>query len=132
MLDKSILKNLDQVKNSCLIFDIETSSFYPNDGREVNISADIEGYKKFAKVKWFGAYSYLHNKEYYLNAQQDAQEVMKLLQEHNVLVGFNSEEFDVPILTNNGFVDVEKKYLQVDLMQILGTSTFKNKDGYAY
>ena len=131
MLDKSILQNLDQVKKSCLVVDIESSSQYP-DGREVNISADFENYKKFAKVKWVGLYSYLYDKTYLLNAQQDAQEIMKLLQEHNTLIGFNSEEFDFPILINNGYIDIEKKYLQVDIMQIYGTSNFKNKSGYAY
>jgi len=132
MLDKSILQNLDQIKKSILVFDIECSSHYP-DGREVNISSDFENYKKFAKVKWFGAYSYLHDKEYFLVANNNnAQEIMKLLQEHNTLCGFNSEEFDFPILVNNGYVDIEKKYLHIDLMQIMGTSTFKNRSGYAY
>lgn len=131
MLDKSILQNLEQIKKSCLVIDIESSSQYP-DGREVNISADFENYKKFAKVKWVGCYSYLYNKTYLLNAQQDAQEIMKLLQEHNTLIGFNIEEFDFPILVNNGYIDIEKKYLQVDIMQIYGTSNFKNKSGYAY
>lgn len=131
MLDKSILQNLEQVKKSCIVVDLECSSIYP-DGREVNISADFENYKKFAKVKWVGLYSYLYDKTYLLNAQQDAQEIMKLLQEHNTLIGFNSEEFDFPILVNNGYVDIEKKYLQVDIMQIYGTSNFKNKSGYAY
>jgi DNA polymerase elongation subunit (family B) len=132
MLDKSILANLEQVKKNVLVFDIETSSHYP-DGREVNISSDFENYKKFAKIKWFGAYSYLHDKEYYFVANNNsAQEIMALLAEHNTLCGFNSEEFDFPILVNNGYIDVEKKYLHIDLMQIMGTSTFKNKSGYAF
>lgn len=131
MLDKNIMANLEQIKKSCLVIDIESSSQYP-DGREVNISADFENYKKFAKVKWVGLYSYLYDKIYVLNAQQDVQEIMKLLQEHNTLIGFNSEEFDFPILVNNGYVGIEKKYLQVDIMQIYGTSNFKNKSGYAY
>jgi len=130
MLDKSILANLEQVKKNVLVFDLETSSHYP-DGREVNIRSDFESYIKFAKMKWFGAYSYLHDKEYFLTTNQ-SQEIMTLLQEHNTLCGFNSEEFDFPILVNNGYIDVEKKYLQIDLMQIMGTSTFKNKSGYAY
>lgn len=131
MLDKSILDNLEQIKKSCLVIDIESSSQYP-DGRDVNISADFENYKKFAKVKWVGLYSYFYDKTYLLNAQQDAQEIMKLLQEHNTLIGFNLEEFDFPIFVNNGYIDIEKKYLQVDIMQIYGTSNFKNKSGYAY
>lgn len=131
MLEQSILKNLEQVKKSVLVFDLETSSHYP-DGREVNIRSDFESYIKFAKMKWFGCYSYLHNKEYSFVANNSAQEIMALLQEHNTLCGFNSEEFDFPILVNNGYIDVEKKYLHIDLMQIMGTSTFKNRSGYAY
>jgi DNA polymerase elongation subunit (family B) len=129
MLDKSILANLEQVKKSVLVFDLETSSHYP-DGREVNIRSDFESYIKFAKMKWFGAYSYLHDKEYFLTVNQ-AQEIMTLLAEHNTLCGFNNEEFDFPILVNNGYIDVEKKYLQIDCKTILGTANFKNKQGYA-
>ena len=129
MLDKSILANLEQVKKNVLIFDLETSSHYP-DGREVNIRSDFESYIKFAKMKWFGAYSYLHDKEYFLTFNQ-SQEIMTLLAEHNTLCGFNSEEFDFPILVNNGYIDVEKKYLQIDCKTILGTANFKNKQGYA-
>lgn len=133
MLDKSILANLEQVKKSILVFDIETSSFYPNDNREINIRSDFESYVRFAKVKWFGCYSYLHDKEYFFAINNNSiPEIMQLLQEHNILCGFNSEEFDFRILVNNGFVDVEKKYLHIDIMQIMGTSTFKNKSGYAY
>lgn len=131
MLDKSILSNLDKIKNACLIIDIECCSHYP-DGREINIAADNDNYLKFAKVKWVGAFSYTHNKVYLLNAQKDAQEIMKLLQEHNTLIHFNGESFDFPILVNNGFIDIDSKYLHVDMMQILGTSNFKNKSGYAY
>jgi len=130
MLDTSILKNLEQVKKSCLVIDIECSSHYPNDGREVNISSDFENYKKFAKVKWVGCYSYLHDKEYFFTVNQ-SQELMSLLQEHNTLIHFNGESFDIPILTTNGFLDIDKKYLQIDIMTILGTSNYKNSQGYA-
>ena len=130
MLDKSILDNLEKIKKSCLVIDIECSSHYPNDGREVNISSDFENYKKFAKVKWVGCYSYLHDKEYFFTVNQ-SQELMSLLQEHNTLIHFNGESFDIPILTTNGFLDLDKKYLQVDIMTILGTSNYKNSQGYA-
>jgi len=130
MLDKSILDNLEKIKKSCLVIDIECSSHYPNDGREVNISSDFENYKKFAKVKWVGCYSYLHDKEYFFTINQ-SQEIIQLLQEHNTLIHFNGESFDIPILTTNGFLDLDKKYLQVDIMTILGTSNYKNAQGYA-
>jgi len=130
MLDKSILANLEQVKKSVLVFDLETSSHYP-DGREVNIRSDFESYIKFAKMKWFGAYSYLHDKEYFFVASNSTQDIMTLLQEHNTLVHFNGEAFDIPILTTNGFLDIDKKYLQIDIMTILGTSNYKNAQGFA-
>ena len=129
MFDKSILANLEQIKKSCLVIDIECSSHYP-DGREVNISSDFENYKKFAKVKWVGCYSYLHDKEYFFTVNQ-SQEIIQLLQEHNTLIHFNGEAFDVPILTSNGFIDIDKKYLQIDIMTILGTSNYKNSQGFA-
>lgn len=131
MLDKSILDNLAQIKKSILVYDVETSSYYP-DGREVNLSTDFESYIKYAKVKWFGAYSYLHDKLYLLKADENAQLIMQLLQEHDTLCGFNSEDFDFPILNNNGYTDIDKKYTHIDMLQILGTANFTNKSGYAY
>jgi len=132
MLDQSIIKNLNNIKNSCLVYDIECSSHYP-DGREINIASDFDNYIKFAKVKWIGFYSFKDNKEYFFVANNNnAQEIMKFFTEYNTLIGFNSESFDFPILINNGYVDIEKKYLHIDLMQIMGTSTFKNRSGYAF
>lgn len=131
MLNQEIFNNLEKIRKSTLVFDIETSAFYP-DGREIDIKTNFDDYISRAKVKWFGCYSYKYNQGYYLNAQQEPNDVLKLLSEHDVLVGFNSEEFDFPILTNNGFTNIEKRYIQVDCMAILGTSNFKNRKGYAY
>jgi DNA polymerase elongation subunit (family B) len=131
MLNQEIFNKLEKIRKSTLVFDIETSAFYP-DGREVDIKTNFDDYVSRAKVKWFGCYSYKYNQGYYLNAQQEPNEILKLLSEHDVLVGFNSEEFDFPILANNGFTNIEKRYLQVDCMAILGTSNFKNRKGYAY
>ncbi len=132
MLNQEVYNNLEKIKKSTLVFDIETSAFYANGGKEVDIKANFEDYVANAKVKWFGCYSYKYNQGYYLNAQQEPNEILKLLSEHDVLVGFNSEEFDFPILANNGFTNIEKRYNQVDCMAILGTSNFKNRKGYAY
>jgi DNA polymerase elongation subunit (family B) len=131
MLDQKIQNNLECIKKSALVLDIETSSFYP-DGREISIKTNFDDYVANAKVKWFGCYSYKYNQGYYLNAQQEPNEILKLLSEHDVLVGFNSEEFDFPILRNNGFADEMKRYVQVDVMAILGTANTRNKKGYAY
>ena len=102
--------NLDQIKNETLVFDIETSDKYP-DGRYINIRTNFEDYVYYARCKWFGAYSYKHNKEYYLNVYEDGEKIYDLLREHKNLVGFNSEEFDYPILQNDGFIEEKAKYL---------------------
>ena len=124
-------KILNEVKNQCLVFDIETSSFY-KDGREINLRANYEDYINNAQIKWFGAYSYRTNKEYYLDPKKNLQLIFNLLESHSVLIGFNSDEFDFPILLNNGFASKSIKYINVDCMQILGKNTSKNRDGYAY
>ncbi len=46
---------LQKLKNSALVFDIETSSHY-SDGREVSIRSDFDNYVELAIVKWFGAF----------------------------------------------------------------------------
>lgn len=130
MLDVSIQKNLDKIKQSTLVFDIETSAKYP-DGRPIDIKGDFNNYLRWARVKWFGAYSYKYNQEYYLNAQTDTKQILSLLNDHRVLVGFNSEEFDYPILVNNGFAQEGDKPCHVDCFSILGTVNFKNRSGYA-
>ena len=131
MLPQSVQDNLEKIRKSVLVFDIETSSFYP-DGKEVPIKTAFDDYVKYAKVKFFGCYSYKYNQGYYLNAQTETNEILKLLKEHDVVVGFNIEEFDFPILTNNGFTDDMKRYNIVDVMAILGTSNQRNKKGYAF
>jgi len=131
MLDHTIQNNLEKIKASALVVDIETSALY-SDGSEINIRTNFETYVANAKVKWVGFYSFKYNSGYYLNAQTDANQILKLLSEHDVLIGFNSEEFDIPILKNNGFMNEYKRYIQVDCMCIFGTSNFRNRKGYAY
>ncbi len=123
--------NLDSILKQVLVFDIETSSHYP-DGREIDIRTNFDDYVLHAKVKWFGAYSYQDKKGYYLEVSKDREKIQDLLSRHNILVGFNSEEFDYPILKNNYLIDEFKKYNQVDCMKILGNSNFKDKNGYSY
>lgn len=120
-----------QMKQNCLIIDIETSSFFPT-GQEINISYQFEEYLQYAQVKWFGAYSYARNSLYLLHAQKDRGFIMQLLATHNTIIGFNSQEFDYVVLKNNNFVNPEQRTCQIDLMQVLGKSTFINRDGYAY
>jgi len=131
MLNEIVKGNLETIKKSCLVLDIETSSLYSN-GLEVNIRTNIEDYINNAKVKWFGAYSYKTNTGYLLNAQTEAQKILELLNGHNVYIGFNSTEFDLPILKNNGFIDSNKKYADIDCKVVLGTANQRTKDGYAF
>lgn len=121
----------EQIKQHVLVFDLETSSFDEN-GKEIDIRSRFDDYIANAKVKWFGAYSFKENKGYCLNAQKDAKKIIDLLDEHDILVGFNSEEFDYPILVNNGFTIPDKYYNIVDCMVILGNNTFQNRKGFKF
>jgi len=70
--------------NDVLVYDIETNSL------------DIDK----AKVKWFGAYSFLYNKFFIIPFNKE--KIQKILSKHRVFVGFNNKGFDNPILENNG------------------------------
>jgi len=124
-------KLLNNLKQECLVVDIETWAVDIL-GNEININAQNDYYIEKAVVKWFGAYSYREDKLYLLNPVYDEDKIKKLLATHSIIVGFNSEEFDFPILANNRLTDIYKRYIQVDCMQILGKSNFKNKSGYLY
>ena len=98
-----------------LIYDIET------DGLDINT----------AKVKWFGAYSYLFN-QYYL-IPFDKKKVQDIISKHRVFVGFNNKAFDNPILENNGCAVGEYKII-IDLLEMSApkgnsdyNKNFKNK-----
>ena len=119
------------IKDKCLVLDIETSAIDPA-GREISIHAQFDAYVEFADVKWFGAYSFKNDELYLLNTITERDKIIELLSEYEILIGFNLEEFDIPILKNRDFIDKEKKYTYIDCMQILGKSNFKNKSGYAY
>lgn len=127
----NIHSKIKEIKDSALIFDIETSAFYP-DGQEISIRSDFDAYIAFAKVKWFGCYSYKYRRTYYLNGITESHKIKQLLREHKTLVGFNNEDFDYPIIMNNGLTDRYVRYLNVDCMAILGTSNQKNRKGFAY
>jgi len=124
----NLLKN---IKQKCLIIDIETWAEDKN-GNEISINSKHDKYISYAKVKWFGAYSYKTDEIYLLHGLYDFNKIKELLATHNIIIGFNSEEFDFPILVNNGLISSNQKYIQVDCMQILGKSNFRNKAGYLY
>ena len=69
---------------SILVMDIETDSL------------DVQT----AKLKWFGAYSYLEDKYYEIPYTQKGK-ITSLLQRHKNLITFNGIDFDIPIIENN-------------------------------
>lgn len=86
---------------------------------------------KTSKMVFFGAYSYVTDKYYYLNAynNEDKQKIQELIQQHVTLVGFNSNYFDKPIIENNGISwntgeSITKKCVRkrdIDLYDVLTT-----------
>lgn len=68
------------------------------------------------KLKFFGAYSYITNK-YYIFNYKNKQEMQKIIDAHDYVVGFNSKEYDIPICKKFGLT-FEYKF-QIDLLDIL-------------
>jgi DNA polymerase elongation subunit (family B) len=96
-----------------LIYDLETKTFGAPDGNR-----DI--------LKFFGSYSFKTNKYYLLTNKEDIQ---KIVNAHKFLVGFNTEEYDEPILKRFG-IDIQYK-IRIDLRQIVEerAGTIKIKEG---
>jgi DNA polymerase elongation subunit (family B) len=86
-----------------LVYDVETDSL------------DTET----AKIKFFGAYSYLHGQHYNLLFKGNEKEIKELIKEHKVLVSFNGKTYDNPIIKNNLDDDNIFEYkVMVDLYEI--------------
>jgi len=68
-----------------LVYDIETDSL------------DTEQ----AKMKWFGAYSYIDEEYYLIPFEGNEKDIRDLIKRHSILVGFNNKEYDNPIIKNN-------------------------------
>lgn len=127
MIDK-----LNEVKKKCLVLDIETSGQYP-EGDLIDIATNFEDYVKFAKVKWLGMYSYLLDEYVEINVVDCDPEIIKAyIAQHDVIIGFNNEEFDIPIMYNNNLMPEDKYYLQVDCLVTLGSSTYLRHDGLPF
>ncbi len=99
-----------------LIYDLETDSL------------DIDK----AKLKWFGAYSYITG-EFYMIPHNQPKKIKEILDRHRVFVGFNNKAYDNPILENNGYAIGEYKII-IDLLEQSGqkgmseyNKNFKNK-----
>jgi DNA polymerase elongation subunit (family B) len=120
--------NIDDIKKSILVFDIETSSQYP-DGSYIDISSDFDNYVKYARVKWFGCYSYKYNKYYNVKVAGNEKYIRDFIEEHEWLCGFNNEEFDTPIMQNNYLIP-DGYVKQIDCKTILGNSSYVNRNGF--
>ena len=88
-----------------LIFDIETDS--------LNTFS--------AKMKFFGAYSYKYNKYFFFN-YTEREQIIKLIEEHRVLINHNLQGYDLPVMKNlvNNYQIFEYK-VQVDTLKISRT-----------
>lgn len=122
---------LNNLKNQILILDIETASF-DNFGKPINIKKNSKKYIENAIVRWVGCYSYKEDKVYLLDYKKDSEKILQLLKSHNVYVGHNIDDFDKPILENNGLLQTTDKYFTIDTQVILGKSNYKTKDGYNF
>lgn len=122
---------LNSIKSDVLVVDLETWSTI--NGRDININSEFDKYIENAKIKWFGAYSYKHKKGYSFPYNNNTASTAKqLLIDHKIIVGFNIEDFDYPILKNNGLIYENSYHIIVDCMVILGKSIFKTKSGFPY
>jgi len=105
-----MVKNNDRV----LIYDIECScpSGKPDPNKDI--------------LKLFGCYSYITKKYYYL---VNKEQIIKIIKQHDFIVGFNNIKYDNAVLYNNGFSQDMRKNdygdcsfkgtINIDLMDIL-------------
>jgi len=121
---------LTELKKSVIIIDIETAAKYPN-GDKISIQTHFEDYVEYARCKWFGAYSYLHDEYVEVLVAGNEQLIQDYIAQHDIIVGFNNEEFDYPILYNNNLIP-RKRFLQVDCLITLGSATFFRHDGLPF
>lgn len=90
-----------EIGTDVLLYDLETrNSGFANPEKDT--------------LRIFGCYSY-KTKRYYLLT--DKEQIIKTINAHKFLVGFNTEEYDEPILKREG-IDVQYK-IRVDLYQII-------------
>jgi hypothetical protein len=130
MINLQLQNKLKELKSQALVFDLETSAFWADSGKEINLQTSYDEYVEHAEIKWFGCYSFKNNQSYLLEVSKNLPLIKQLLNDHKILVGFNNDEFDYPILKNNGLLNPDIWYTNVDCMQILGRSNFENKKGF--
>jgi hypothetical protein len=116
---------INRIIKECLVFDIETCSFYPDSKQPIDIRKDFKNYVKYAKTKWIGFYSYKYG-EYWETAvnSENKSFILKYFSDHKTYVGFNNRDFDSPICVSNEIMSDEYTQ-QLDLMRILGKDQFR-------
>lgn len=88
--------------NDCLIYDVETDSLNTDNGN----------------VKFVGMYSYKHAK-YFMFDMTEREAIQRMIDEHRVVIGFNTKGFDMPMMCNiNNRFNMEYK-IQFDCLSVL-------------
>lgn len=125
-------EEIEKIRETGLIFDIETSSVWPHNNEPIDIRTYFEDYVKYAKVKFIGFYSYKYNqyKGYMVQGNEDL--IRKIIEDHDILIGFNNVSFDTPILENNDLIPSKKTYIrQVDCHHVLSKDKY-GKDSMSF
>lgn len=118
MIDK------DEFKKDVLVLDIECFSEY-------DINKEFDKYVATAKVKYIGFYSYIKEKYYEVPVLGNEELIKKFISEHRVVVGFNSNAFDIPILKNNNLWPEKGYRILVDMKVVLSPEIgCKNRGSY--
>jgi DNA polymerase elongation subunit (family B) len=105
-------------KSQALVIDIECHA-------DVDINTPL--YVEEAKIKWIGIYSYAQDKYYEVliaNKDNNKNKLIDFIAEHDTLVSFNGDNFDLPILKNNGLI-TNQWMKSVDVWKILGNDEAK-------
>lgn len=84
-----------------LVFDIEATSTNPEE----------------AKLRYFGAYSYVTKERYFIRGTEDLELIQELFTNHDVLVSYNGKKYDHVVLNRYGISHYGK--IIVDLYEIL-------------
>ena len=91
-----------------IVFDIETQNTFQETGK-----SRAEAFKKL-RVSIVGVYEYLTD-SYKVYEEKELMELDKRFQKADLLLGFNSAGFDLPVLSNYFFTPVER-FPHLDLM----------------
>jgi DNA polymerase elongation subunit (family B) len=91
-----------QIGDDVLCFDIEADGLNP----------------ETTTMKFFGAFSFKHNK-YFFFTHEEHESIQKLIDEHRVVVGYNSRDYDIAVMENSiNNYSFEYK-IRIDLMRVL-------------